>query len=135
MLTSTRSREIDVDKPSHTEQLANWISTVRWKKLMCRRNRKRDLRVEAVLTCALYKAEHELRSKQLSRISKWQQMKTKLLKETNYYSNCNFYNGEDMKSQKSCQEEDPWRGPLCPELSSLDSFMSKLSEIKVPLQR
>lgn len=134
MLTTTRSREIDVDKPSHTEQLANWISRVRCKKLMCRRNRKRDLRVEAVLTCALFKAEHELRSKQLSRILKWQQFKKQLLKET-YLSNYGFYNGEDRKNQKFCQEEDPWRGPLCPELSSLDSFMSKLGEIKIPLQR
>ncbi|XP_031825467.1 uncharacterized protein LOC116423891 [Nomia melanderi] len=134
MVASARPREIDVDKPSHTEQLANWISRVRCKKLMCRRNRKRDLRVEAVLTCALFKAEHELRSKQLSRISKWQQLKKQLLKEAEY-SSCDFYNGEDMKNQRSCQEDDPWRGPLCPELSSLDSFMSKLGEIKVPLQR
>ncbi|XP_076657383.1 uncharacterized protein LOC143361678 isoform X2 [Halictus rubicundus] len=120
MVATTRPREIDIDKPSHTEQLANWISRVRCKKLMCRRNRKRDLRVEAVLTCALFKAEHELRSKQLSRISKWQQFKKQFLRETDY---------------SSCEEEDPWQGPLCPELSSLDSFMSKLGEIKVPLQR
>ncbi|XP_078036075.1 uncharacterized protein LOC144469537 [Augochlora pura] len=134
MVVTTRPREIDIDKPSHTEQLANWISRVRCKKLLCRRNRKRDLRVEAVLTCALFKAEYELRSKQLSRISKWRQFKKQFLRETNY-PNCDFYNDEDMNNSKSCQEEDPWRGPLCAELSSLDSFMSKLSEIKVPLQR
>lgn len=130
MVASTRPREIDIDKPSNTEQLANWISRVRCKKLMCRRNRKRDLRVEAVLTCALFKAEHELRSKQLSRISKWQQFKKQFLRETDYAS-CDFY-GVDSRSY---QEEDPWQGPLCPELSSLDSFMSKLGEIKVPFQR
>lgn len=134
MVATTRPREIDIDKPGHTEQLANWISRVRCKKLMCRRNRKRDLRVEAVLTCALFKAEHELRSKQLSRITKWQQFKKQFLRETNYAS-CDFYNGVDMENSKSYQEEDPWQGPLCPELSSLDSFMSKLGEIKVPLQR
>ncbi|XP_033328259.1 uncharacterized protein LOC117221414 [Megalopta genalis] len=124
MVATKRPREIDFDKPSHTEQLANWISRVRCKKLLCRRNRKRDLRVEAVLTCALSKAEHELRSKQLSRISKWQQFKKQFL-----------YNGEDPNDPKPYEEVNPWQGPLCPELSSLDSFMSKLSEIKVPLQR
>ncbi|KZC06395.1 hypothetical protein WN55_10305 [Dufourea novaeangliae] len=135
MVATTRPREIDVDKPSHTEELANWISRVRCKKLMCRRNRKRDLRVEAVLTCALFKAEHELRSKQLSRISKWQQFKKQFLRDGDY-SSCDFYAGEDIKISKSCyQEEDPWRGPLCPELTSLDNFMSKLGEIKIPLQR
>ncbi|XP_076166839.1 uncharacterized protein LOC143146423 [Ptiloglossa arizonensis] len=133
MVATTRPREFDIDKPSRTEQLANWISRVRCKKLMCRRNRKRDLRVEAVLSCALFKAEHELRSKQLTRISKWQQFKKQFLQDADY-SSCDFYDGEDMRNFKSCQEN-PWRGPLCPELSSLDNFMSKLGEIKVPLQR
>ncbi|XP_076392309.1 uncharacterized protein LOC105663727 [Megachile rotundata] len=134
MVATNRVRDIDIDRPSHTEQLANWISRVRCKKLMCRRSRKRDLRVEAVLTCALFKAEHELRSKQLSRISKWQQFKKQFLKDTDY-SNCHFYNSKDLKNSKSCEENNPWQGPLCPELSSLDNFMSKLGEIKVPLQR
>lgn len=129
MLASARPREIEIDKPSHTEQLANWISRVRCKKLLCRRNRKRNLRIEAVLTCALSKAEHELRSKQLSRISKWQQFKKQFLKTADYQNN------EDMRNSNSYQENNPWQGPLCPELSSLDNFMSKLAEIKVPLQR
>lgn len=135
MVATSRPREIDVGYPSQTEQLANWISRVRCKKLMCRRNRKRDLRVEAVLTCALSKAEHELRSKQLSRISKWQQFKRQLLKDPNYSNFIELYSDEDVRNWKSCQENDPWQGPLCPELSSFDNFMSKLGEIKAPLQR
>ncbi|KAK9306061.1 hypothetical protein QLX08_003123 [Tetragonisca angustula] len=134
MVACTRLREIEIDKPSHTEQLANWISRVRCKKLLCRRNRKRDLRIEAVLTCALSKAEHELRSKQLSRILKWQQFKKQFLKTADY-QNCEFYNNEDVRNSNLYQENNPWQGPLCPELSSLDNFMSKLAEIKVPLQR
>lgn len=135
MVATTRPREIDVDKPSHTEQLANWISRVRCKKLMCRRNRKRDLRVEAVLTCALYKAEHELRDKQLSRITRWQQLKKQFLKDLDY-PHCDFYGTERSENGKPAEEAaNPWEGPLCPELSSLDNFMSKLGEIKVPLQR
>ena len=134
MVATTRPREIDIDKPSHTEQLTNWISRVRCKKIMCRRNRKRDLRVEAVLTYSLFKAEHELRSKQLSRISKWQQFKKQFLKDADY-SNCDFYHDADMKHSKAYQPNNPWQGPLCPELSSLDNFMSKLSAIKAPLHR
>ncbi|XP_053985608.1 uncharacterized protein LOC128893632 [Hylaeus anthracinus] len=133
MVATSRPREIDIDKPSHTEQLANWISRVRCKKLMCRRNRKRDLRVEAVLTSALYKAEHELRTKQLTRISKWQQLKKQFLREAGY-SSCDLYNCEGIGEFHSYQEN-PWQSPLCPELSSLDKFMSKLGEIKEPLQR
>lgn len=136
MVTTSKSREmVDVGKPSHTEQLANWISRVRCKKLMCRRNRKRDLRVEAVLTCALSKAEHELRNKQLSRISKWQQLKKQLVTDRNYSNFIALYGDEEAKNWNSYQQNNPWQGPLCPELSSLDNFMSKLGEIKVPLQR
>ncbi|XP_017876429.1 uncharacterized protein LOC108622837 [Ceratina calcarata] len=135
MVTKEKSREVNACKQSHTEQLANWISRVRCKKLMCRRNRKRNLRVEAVLTCALSKAEHELRSKQLSRISKWQQLKKQLLNNPNYSNFVELYGDEDVKNWTSHREKDLWQGPLCPELSSLDNFMSQLGEVKVPLQR
>lgn len=138
MVASSRPRELsDVDKPSHTEQLANWISRVRCKKLMCRRNRKRDLRVEAVLTCALYKAEHELRDKQLSRINRWQQLKKQFLKEMDGYGSYGLYSGQESGNGIATPYKDnnPWQGELCPELSSLDNFMSQLGEIKVPLQR
>lgn len=136
MVATTKPREIDMERPSQTEQLANWISRVRCKKLMCRRNRKRDLRVEAVLTCALYKAEHELRNKQLSRINRWQQLKRQFLKD----ASCpyGFYNGEqndDGTGNPYEEKHNPWQGDLCPELSSFDNFMSKLGEIKMPLQR
>lgn len=134
MVATSRPREIEVDQPSHTEQLANWISRVRCKKLMCRRNRRRDLRVEAVLTSALFKAEHELRVKQLSRISRWQQLKKQFLKDLDY-ATCDYYNGDRMEEERTREENNPWQGPLCPELSSLDSFMLKLGEIKAPLQR
>lgn len=133
MVASMRPREIDVDQPSKTEQLANWISRVRCKKIMCRRNRKRDLRVEAVLTCALYKAEHELRNKQLSRISKWQQLKKQFLQDLQPDDH-HYYQG-DLSHSEKYQENNPWHGPLCQELSSLNDFMLKLSEIKAPLQR
>jgi hypothetical protein len=152
MGATVRPREFDVDQPSQTEQLANWISKVRSKKIMCRRNRKRNLRVEAVLTYVLNKAEYELRNKQTSRIMRWQKMKQRLLedlgKDGDYrddeYKDGDFKDGDTYKNgldSTNCygvfnqDQYNAWSGPLCPELSSLDSFMSQLSEIKVPLQR
>ena len=152
MGATVRPREFDADQPSHTEQLSNWISRVRSKKLMCRRNRKRNLRVEAVLTSVLSKAEHELRNKQISRIMRWQQMKQRLFDDMAYKNggytddeckNGDFQNGSDCLSCPDktsyysgiySQNENVWTD-VCPELSSLDSFMSQLSEIKIPLQR
>ncbi|XP_050486935.1 uncharacterized protein LOC126871767 [Bombus huntii] len=131
--TQKRLPKTDPNKPSETERLVTWISRVRNKKLKCRRNRKRDLRIEAVLTCALSKAENDLRIQQLSTASKWQRLKRQCLKKGNY-SNYELYNGEDTENRRLSQQN-PWKKPLCPELSSLDDFMSKLAEIKVPLQR
>lgn len=144
MVATIRSREFDGDQPSQTEQLANWISRVRSKKTMCRRNRKRNLRVEAVLTSVLSKAEHELRIKQMSRIMRWQQMKQRLLEDIAYHDgeckNGDFKDGglEEASGYGGLYTQDQynaWSDPLCPELNSLDSFMSQLREIKSPLQR
>ncbi|XP_008217805.1 uncharacterized protein LOC103318125 [Nasonia vitripennis] len=153
MGATVRPREFDADQPSQTEQLANWISRVRSKKILCRRNRRRNLRVEAVLTSVLCKAEHELRNKQMTRIMKWQEMKQRLLEDICYkdgdYKDGEFRNGfqdggdyQDVSNKVNgynalyTQDQyNVWNGPLCPELSSLDSFMSQLSEIKAPLQR
>lgn len=132
--TKKKLREIDAKRPSDTERLVTWIRRVRCKKLMCRRNRRRNLRIEAMLTCALFKAESELRIQQSFRASKLQQLKKQFLKKVNY-TNYELCNGEDMENSGLCQQKNPWKEPLCPELSSLDDFMSKLSEIKVPLQR
>lgn len=126
-----RPREIDVDQPSKTEQLSNWIKKVRCKKLMCRRNRKRNLRIEAVLSYALYKAEYELRRKQLSRISQWRKLKPKFLQN----SRSDDHNCESLEYSEIYQESNLWHEPVCQELSSLNDFMLKLSEIKAPLQR
>jgi hypothetical protein len=111
---------------------------------MCRRNRKRNLRVEAVLASVLSKAETELRSKQMTRIMRWQQMKQRLVDDISRYTakkqNGDYQDGGDCQdgSKADCYDGatcNPWNSPLCPELSSLDSFMSQLSEIKSSLQR
>lgn len=149
MGATVRPREFDADQPSQTEQLSNWISKVRSKKIMCRRNRKRDLRIEAVLASVLSKAEHELRNKQMSRIMRWQQMKQRLLDDFYYKDGgctvAQYKDGGNCENDSSrlnsygvissSEQYNAWNGPLCPELRSLDSFMCQLNEIKVPLQR
>lgn len=123
--------EIDHEQPSKTEQLANWISRVRSKKIMRRRNRRRDLRVEAVLTSSLFKAEFELRTKQRLRNIKWQELKRELMLDYKYgNAHCN-----DYSNYFQCQEINPWKEPVCEELTSFNEFMSQLGEIKVPVAR
>lgn len=104
-----------------TDELVNWITKVRVKKNTVKRWRKKDLRVEAVLTNALAKAEMELRLKQRQRYLRWQRVKSELYKATNRDDCSSSYQQLDVKT--------------CEDLSSLDSFMSMLKEVKIPLQR
>ncbi|XP_073968283.1 uncharacterized protein [Bombus fervidus] len=129
-MAKSKKRDHDIDpKPSDIERLVTWIRRVRRKKLRCRRNRRRDLRIEAMLTCTLFKAEDELRIKQSSRALKLRKLKKQLLKKANYI---NYKRGDD---EDTSQQNNPSKEPeLCPELSSLDDAISKLSEVKVSLQ-
>ncbi|XP_043604708.1 uncharacterized protein LOC122577443 [Bombus pyrosoma] len=129
MSTKKRSRKSDADKPSRTKQLVTWIKKVRCKKFMCCQNRRRDLRIEAMLTCTLLKAENQLRIQQSSKALKLQQLKRQCLKKAKY-SNYELCSDEDRENQRNL-----WKESSCPELSSLDDFMSKVAEVKVPLQR
>ncbi|XP_076476721.1 uncharacterized protein LOC117164794 [Bombus vancouverensis nearcticus] len=135
-MTKTKERlpKPNADKQSETERLVTWINKVRRKQSKCRRNRRRDLRIEAVLRCALSKAEDDLRVRRLSTASKWEDLKKQCLKKVNY-TNYELYNGEDTENPGSSQQNPQEEESSCPELSSLDDFMSKLAEIKVPLQR
>ncbi|XP_024221430.1 uncharacterized protein LOC105680375, partial [Bombus impatiens] len=122
----------NADKPSETEQLVTWINEVRRKQSKCRRNprkRRRDLRIEAVLTCALSKAENDLRIRQLSAASKWENLRKQCLKKVNY-TNYELYNSEDTENPGPSQQNPREEELSCPELISLDDFMSKLAEIK-----
>ncbi|XP_018355110.1 PREDICTED: uncharacterized protein LOC108756047 [Trachymyrmex septentrionalis] len=133
-----RPREIEMGKPSHTEQLTSWITNVRQKKLKCHRSPKRDFHMEAVLTHALHKAEYELRAKQLSRIVRWQRLRKHLLKDVEYGS-CGLYNRTEREFER-CHDPDSrntnfWRDNLCEDLSSIVDFLQQLSTIKSSVQR
>lgn len=126
MGATLRQRDIETEKPSQMDQLFDWISLMRRKKMKWLRNRRRDIRVEAVLAHALCHAERQLRDRQIARITRWQKMKeemllneqNKIIKKDNCQNNQNDNNME-----------------ICTEIMSLDTFMSDLNKIKSPLQR
>jgi hypothetical protein len=122
-MAKSKKRDHDSDaKPCDTERLVTWIRRIRRKKLRCHRYRTWDLRIQAMLTCTLFKAEDELRIKLLARALKLRKLKKQLLKKANYI------NYERRDDEDTSQQNNPCKEPeLCPELSSLDDVISKLS--------
>ncbi|KAG8227610.1 hypothetical protein J437_LFUL011160 [Ladona fulva] len=104
-----------------TEELLSWISKLRCKKISFKKQRRKDLRVEAVLSCAMLKAESDLKLKQRERFVKWQTLKSEL------------HNCDSENDSESCNES-PWDSSNCEEINSLNLFMSMLKEFKGPLQ-
>ncbi|XP_043274129.1 uncharacterized protein [Venturia canescens] len=140
MGASLRQNDAEFEELSSTEQLFNWITKVRTKKIKYLRSRRRNIRVEAVLGYALLEAEQELRRKQVARINRWQQLK-KQMATNNNNNTCNNNNISSKGVEMDCQEsvigdsKKVWSSELYPELSSLDNFISKLSSIKAPVKR
>ncbi|GFG28484.1 hypothetical protein Cfor_11375 [Coptotermes formosanus] len=110
---------------SHTDGLTVWITKVRVKKNSFKRRRRKNLRVEAVLTSALVKAEMLLRRKQQQRYQRWQRLKTELFK-----ANCNMCNGIAVGDRST-----EWDEKICEDINSLHSFMCLVNEVKSPLKR
>lgn len=96
-----------------TSELNHWIYKVKVKQQNLKRQKRKNLFVEAVLTNALISAQKLLRLKQQERRRRWEWVRLKktetpaILDATNY----------------------------CEELNSLNDFMSKLNAIKAPVQR
>lgn len=63
---------------SKTESLSNWVRQVKHKSLNARTKRNRDLRVIAILSNSLTRAESELVTKQRERARRWAQMQLDL---------------------------------------------------------
>jgi fructosamine-3-kinase len=108
-----------------TDGLVNWISNVRVKKNALKRSRRKNLRVEAMLTSALVKAEMQLRVKQLQRFHRWQRVKSEVCKTG--FDVCNDIPKDKVSNQ--------WDEKTCEDLKSLDRFMRMLNEVKSPVQR
>lgn len=101
-----------------TSELTHWISKVRVKK---RRFKRKNLFIEAVLANALVQAEHLLQAKQQERKEKW-----KTIKSTTHI------NAATQRREAAAATE----AVSCEEITkSLDDFMFKLSQIKIPVER
>lgn len=110
---------------NQTDGLTVWITKVRVKKNSFKRQRRKNLRVEAVLTSALFKAEMLLRMKQQQRYQRWQRMKTELFK-----ADCDVWNITAVGDRPV-----KWDEKTCEDLNSLHSFMCLVNEVKFPVQR
>lgn len=107
------------DKPVNvkTSELNDWICKVRVKKLSCKRQKRKNLFIEAVLSNALVKAETLLRTKQQERRMRWEKIKS------------------HMPDATSHNRSSVWDTRTCEDLHSIDNFMLQLNSVKVPVQR
>ncbi|KAK9704617.1 hypothetical protein QE152_g27768 [Popillia japonica] len=102
-----------------TADLTNWINKFKTKKIYLKRQKRKDLFIEAVLTYALSRAENELRHKQQLRRQKWQTLKT---------------TWEPINNQDDAKRP-VWDIKIYEDLDSLDHFLTEIDQIKIPLQR
>jgi hypothetical protein len=105
--------------------LVDWISMVRVKKNSFTRRRRKNLRVEAILTSALMEAESLLRMKQQRRFQRWQRLKSEVCKA--HCNVCNATSNDNVSNQ--------WDEKTREDINSLNKFMCLLNEVKTPLQR
>lgn len=104
---------------SKTESLSNWVRQVKSKSNKAKNKRKRDLRVIALLTHSLSRAENELLSKQRERARRWAEMQ--------------IDQGLRHKKEEAARKEkerinDIWKN----DLSSLNNFFLELDKVKCP---
>ncbi|EDV38938.1 uncharacterized protein Dana_GF24747 [Drosophila ananassae] len=120
----------DCDATEHPKTLTDWVRNFRMKRQKMRRKLRgagSDLRVNAILSTALFHAEHELRRKQQERFSRWLEMQTKFVPHGK--THCANDAMADAKAKAVEAEErreienSLWRS----ELSGLDNFMRSLS--------
>lgn len=123
---------------TNTETLNEWISTVRYKKGMIRRQRRsQDLRVAAMLTTTIQRAETDLRRRQNERALKWAQLRVVYEKDQETFSNNPKANDEttmtsDTNTAKREEEiENLWN---C-ELNGLHNLFNDLNQIKTAIVR
>ncbi|KAG7298003.1 hypothetical protein JYU34_018763 [Plutella xylostella] len=102
---------------SKTESLSNWVRQVKTKSLNARMKKNRNLRVIAILSNSLTRAESELVCKQRERARKWAQMQVDL----------GLRNQEEEASRQEKEKIDSlWNN----DLSSLNNFFKDLDNFK-----
>lgn len=118
MVSSTIDKAELVDFcESKTESLTNWVRQVKSKSLKVKNMRQRDLRVIAVLTNSLNRAETELITKQRERARRWTQMQIDL----------GLHKAKEESEKKEKERIDNlWNT----DLSSLNNFFKELDKVK-----
>lgn len=107
---------------SKTESLSSWVRKVKCKSLSAKTKRKRDLRIIAILSNSLSRAESELLAKQRERARRWAQMQVDLglgSKE------------EEAAKQQRESIDNLWKN----DLSGLDNFFKELDNVKPRLNQ
>lgn len=102
---------------SKTESLSSWVRKVKCKSLNAKTKRKRDLRIIAILSHSLSRAESELLTKQRERARRWAQMQADL----------GLTNKEEEIAKEQREKIDNfWKN----DLSGLDNFFKELDNVK-----
>lgn len=102
---------------SKCESLSNWVRKVKRKSSSAKSKRKRDLRIIAILSQSLSRAENELLAKQRERARRWSQMQADL----------GLHNKEEEEAKQQREKvNDIWKN----ELSGLDNFFKELDNFK-----
>lgn len=102
---------------SKNESLTNWVRQVKSKSCKVRSMRRRNLRVIALLTNSLSRAENELLSKQRERARRWAELQM----------DRGFHQSEEEASRKEKERIDNiWNS----ELSGLNNFFRELDQVK-----
>ena len=111
------------------DALNNWIKDIRNKKIVKKRQSRGDLRMLAILSNTLFKAEEELRKKQHERKMKWTRIKLRLNASSKSLNN-SYKVDEDEEKQK-IEINALWSS----ELNGLNNFINNLSKIKTVVVR
>uniref|UniRef100_A0A1E1W282 Uncharacterized protein n=1 Tax=Pectinophora gossypiella TaxID=13191 RepID=A0A1E1W282_PECGO len=114
---STNEKNVVDFCESKAESLNNWVRQVKNKSSNAKTKRKRDLRIIAILSNSLLRAENELLMKQRERARKWAQMQADL-----GLSN----REEELARQEKEKIDNIWKN----DLSGLDSFFKELDNVK-----
>ena len=111
------------------DALNNWIKDVRNKKIVKKKQLRGDLRMLAILSNTLFKAEEELRKKQLERNMKWTRIKLRLNSSSSNIGSSHKI--DEDKEQQKIEINALWTS----ELNGLDNFITNLSKIKTVVVR
>ncbi|XP_026759427.2 uncharacterized protein LOC128201950 [Galleria mellonella] len=103
---------------SKIESLSNWIRQVKSKSRSAKKNKSRHLRIIAILSTSLSRAENELIAEQRERARIWAEMEADLGPTTN--------KEEEMARQQREKIDNIWKN----ELSGLDNFFKELDNVK-----